>query len=190
MKMLVAIAIFMSAQLINVATAFAYSGETGYLGPVDWDSFHGYMQKRKHEDHVLGTSYMISGVVAIAGGVIGYYSSSDPLSRGVYAVAQSVGVAAIGYGANVYWIGNEYNSFYHAIEGSTLTRAQKSEVLTRFLVRDREYRKKANWIQVATHSLVAAVNFYSATREEDRTVRNLLYFLAGTNAAIAFSYAF
>lgn len=190
MKMLLAIVIFIVTQFANVTTAFAYSGEIGYLGPVDWDSFHSYMSKRQREDHVLGTSYMISGVIATVGGVVGYYSSSDPLSRGVYAVAQSVGVAAIGYGANVYWIGNEYNSFYHAIEGSSLTREQKAEVLIRYLAQDREYRKKANWIQVATHSLIAVVNFYSAYREEDRTVRNLLYFLGGTNAAIAFSYAF
>lgn len=191
MKTLLAVIVFIMMSVLGLGHALAFASEgEGYLGPTDWDAFHHYMDGRLHDDHVLGTSYMISGVVATVGGVIGYYSSADPVSRGVYAVAQSVGVAAIGFGANLYWIGNEYNSFYYAVDSSNLTSAQKTEVLARYLAREREYRKKSNWINVVTHSLIAGVNFYSANREPDRTVRGILYFLAGTNLAIAFAYAF
>ncbi|RYZ66893.1 MAG: hypothetical protein EOP09_11965, partial [Proteobacteria bacterium] len=99
---------------LNVSVASAFNDDQGYLGPVKWDSFHKYMEERNEQDRVRGISYMVSGTIAAVGGVLGYYSSDDSLSRGIYAIAQSVGVAAIGYGANTYWIGNEYNSFYYA----------------------------------------------------------------------------
>ncbi|WP_413288505.1 hypothetical protein [Bdellovibrio sp. HCB337] len=171
--------------------AHAYSSDLNYYeGPAQWDSFNKYMRERQKEDRVTGMSYMISGAIATLGGVAGYYNSDDSFSRGVYAIAQSVGVAAVGYGANRYWNGNEYNSFYYAVEGAPLTSAQKAELLRRFLEKEKEERNKTRWIKIATHSLIAAVNLYSASREEDKNVRGVLNFLAGTNAIIAFSYAF
>lgn len=100
-----------------VTSAWAEESEDlGYGGPVQWESFKRYMKDRQEEDHIRGVSYMISGTVAVLGGVAGYYNSEDSFSRGIYAIAQSVGVAAIGYGANKYWNGNEYNSFFYAVE--------------------------------------------------------------------------
>lgn len=171
-------------------SARAEDSEIGYDGPAQWDSFQHYMNERHEEDRIRGLSYMISGTVATVGGVVGYFNSDDSFSRGVYAIAQSVGVAAIGYGANAYWNGNEYNSFYYAVEGSHLSGMQKAELLQRFLDKEREERHRARWIKVATHSLIAVANLYSASREQDRNVRGVLNFLAGTNAVIAFSYAF
>jgi hypothetical protein len=189
MKQMLLVLSFLFLSLGTMA-AQAFTSDEGYQGPVQWDSFDHYMQDRNEEDRVRGISYMVSGTIATIGGVIGYYGSSDSFSRGIYAVAQSVGVAAIGYGANTYWIGNEYNSFYYAVHGSSLSSSQKAELLQRFLERDHEQRRKATWIKVATHSLIAVANLYSASREDDKTVRGVLHFLAGTNAVIAFSYAF
>jgi hypothetical protein len=172
------------------ATAFAENSEDGYTGTAQWEPFQKYMEVRQEQDRVLGTSYLISGLVATAGGLAGYYNSEDPFSRGVYAVSQSVGVAAIGYGASQYWIGNEYNSFFYAVNSAALSPEQKSDLLRRFLERDREARQKTRWIKVATHSLLALVNLYNSTREDDKTVRSVLQFLSGTNAVIAFSYVF
>jgi hypothetical protein len=174
----------------SASPAKAFAQDEGYQGPVRWDSFHKYMEERNEEDRVRGVSYMISGAIATLGGVAGYYSSTDSLSRGIYAIAQSVGVAAIGYGANTYWIGNEYNSFYYAVQGSSLSPEQKAELLQRFLDRESDQRRKATWIKIATHSLLAVANLYSAAHETDTTVKGVLGFLAGTNAVIAFSYAF
>lgn len=173
---------------LNSASAFASDEE--YLGPVKWDSFHNYMEERNEQDRVRGISYMVSGTIAAVGGVMGYNSSTESLSRGVYVIAQSVGVAAIGYGANTYWIGNEYNSFYYAVQGSSLSSEQKAELLHRFLERENDQRRKSTWIKVATHSFIAIANLYSASHEDDKTVRGVLHLLAGTNAVIAFSYAF
>ena len=183
--------LLMAVFTLGAGTAKAYTSDVGYYdGPVSWDAFHKYMNQKQKEDRVTGLSYMISGTVATLGGVAGYYNSDDSFSRGVYAIAQSVGVAAIGYGANKYWNGNEYNSFFYAVEGTSLTSAQKVELLKRFLAKESEEREKTRWIKIATHSLIAAVNLYSASREDDKNVRGVLNFLAGTNAVIAFSYAF
>jgi len=171
-------------------SAQAANYDLEYQGPANWDSFHKYMNERQKEDRITGLSYIISGTVATLGGVLGYYQSDDSFSRGVYAIAQSVGVAAIGYGANKYWNGNEYNSFFYAVEGAKLSPPQKMELLKRFLDKEKEEREKTRWIKIATHSLIAVVNLYSASREEDKHVRGVLNFLAGTNAVIAFSYAF
>lgn len=182
--------IFMMILSVSAFADETTPADTQYGGPVQWNSFQQYMQERQEEDRVRGMSYMISGAIATIGGVAGYYNSEDSFSRGLYAIAQSVGVAAIGYGANSYWNGNEYNSFYYAVEGAHLTSAQKAELLQRFLEKEKDERRRSRWIKVATHSLIAVANLYSASHESDRNVRGVLNFLAGTNAVIAFSYAF
>lgn len=182
--------IFMMILAVSTNVWANENSDTEYGGLVQWQSFQRYMKERQEEDRILGMSYMISGAVATLGGVAGYYNSEDSFSRGLYAIAQSVGVAAIGYGANSYWNGNEYNSFFYAVEGAHLTPGQKAELLQRFLEKEKDERRRSRWIKVATHSLIAVANLYSASHESDRNVRGVLNFLAGTNAVIAFSYAF
>ncbi|MGZ3745359.1 MAG: hypothetical protein ACXWRA_16290, partial [Pseudobdellovibrionaceae bacterium] len=164
--------------------------DSDYQGPLYWESFQEYMENRQEEDRVKGLNYILSGSIATIGGIAGYYNSEDSFSRGVYAIAQSIGVAALGYGANAYWNGNEYNSFFYALEGAHLTSSQKAELLQRFLEKEKEEHRKSRWIKIGTHSLIALVNLYSAVHEEDKNVRGVLGFLAGVNAIIAFSYAF
>jgi len=186
MKKLLVIFILM----LSAVSVQAQDNIAEYEGPVQWNSFQKYMKERQEEDRIRGMSYMISGTIATIGGIAGYFNSEDSFSRGVYAIAQSVGVAAIGYGATSYWNGNEYNSFFYAVEGAHLSPGQKAELLQRFLEKEKEERSRSRWIKVATHSLIAVANLYSASHEEDRNVKGVLNFLAGTNAIIAFSYAF
>jgi hypothetical protein len=182
--------VFMMMFLMATTARAEADGDSDYGGPTQWDSFRHYMKERQEDDRIRGMSYMISGAIATVGGIAGYYNADDSFNRGVYAIVQSVGVAAIGYGANSYWNGNEYNSFFYAVEGAHLTGAQKAELLQRFLEKEKEQRRRSRWINVATHSLIAVANLYSASHEQDRNVRGVLNFLAGTNAIIAFSYAF
>lgn len=190
MSRLLVLLLFLCSFSMCAGTAQASLSEMSYEGPANWNSFQRYMRERQKEDRVHGTSYMISGAIATLGGVVGYYNSEDSLSRGVYAIAQSVGVAAIGYGANRFWNGNEYNSFFHAVEGAPLSSLQKVELLKRFLEKEDEERDRRRWIKIGTHSLIAAVNLYSASREQDKDVRGILHFLAGINIVIAFSQTF
>lgn len=167
-----------------------FAEDISYQGPAEWSSFNKFMEKREREDRISGISYMISGVAATVGGSVGYYSSQDSFSRGLYALAQSVGVAAVGYGATFYFVGNEYTSFYKAVDGSRLTPAQKSEILKRFLDQEKAEYDRRRWIKVVTHSLIAVSNFYSASRDEDRNIRGVLNFLGIINVAMAVTYSF
>lgn len=180
--------LFLSLTLLTPSLSFA--DEMSYDGPPSWQNFDDFMKQREQEDEITGLSYLISGAIATVGGSVGYYGSSDTFSRGAYAITQSVGVAALGYGATIYFNGNEYDSFYRAVRDSSLSSAQKNEVLQRFLANEKEQHDRARWIRVATHTLLAALNFYSAAHEKDKDVRNIFQFLGGVNAVIAVSYAF
>ena len=164
--------------------------ELMYQGNSNWLEFKQFMEQRQEEDQKLGVSYLLSGALATVGGVVGYYSSEDAFSRGIYALSQSIGVAALGYGASYMWIGNEYNSFFYAVDGARLSPQQKNELLHRFLEREQLQRERQRWIKIATHSVIAAVNLYSATREEDKNIKTVFQFLAAANVVIALTYSF
>lgn len=158
-----------------------------YDGPATWAEFEVDMRKREHADEVVGLSYMVSGGIAMIGGIIGVQSSPDPYSRGFFAISETLGIAALGYGASIYWNGNEYSSFYRAVRDSSLPPAQKTELLRKFLENERAEYQRAEWIRIATYSLLAAVNFYAASQEPNPDVRRLLQFLGGVNLVLAFS---
>jgi hypothetical protein len=161
-----------------------------YDGPSQWSDFDEFMREREEEDRVTGLSYIISGAIATVGGIAGYYSSQDSFSRGAYAITQTVGIMSLGYGASIYYNGNEYDSFYRAVRDSSLSPLQKTEILRRFLENEKAELKRSQWIRTGTHILLAAVNFYSANQEKDKDVKGLFQFLGAVNAAIAISYAF
>lgn len=182
--------ILLGALLLGLSEARADEMVVDYEGPAAWTSFDDYMRKRALEDERTGLSYIISGALATVGGFAGYASADDAASRGVYALTQSVGLSALGYGAAVYLNGNNYNSFYRSLRDAPLTPSQKTEILRRFLEEEKARRENTRWIRVGTHSLLAIVNLISADREKDEGVRGVLHFLGGVNAVFALSYAF
>lgn len=183
------LALFLTIVLTLPAHAWQ-AVEVRYEGPESWTNFETYMREREHADRIEGLSYMIGGSIATLGGVAGYYSATDVLSRGVFAVSQTLGVVSIGYGASIYWNGNDYSSFYRAVRDSSLTPAQKTEVLKNFLENEREARVRSEWIGFGTQLLLATVNFYSASKEKDRDLRNLFQLMGALNIGIAFAYVF
>lgn len=164
--------------------------EAEFHGPTQWKEFRAFVLEEHERDQERGLSYMISGGIAALGGTLAYNGTEEPFGRAMYAITANVGIAAIGLGATYYWTGNENDSFYQAIEGSSLSPQQKNEVLNRFLTRQRQEREHRRWIQVATHALVAAVNLYSAHQEQNADIQSVFYFLGGANAILAISYAF
>ena len=98
-----------------------------------WSDFDHFMQDSKNRHENEGLSYMISGSLAVIGGTVGYQSETDSLGKLMLSVTQSLGVAAVAYGAEQYYLGSEYQSFYMAVKESHLTDSERSEVLTRFL---------------------------------------------------------
>ncbi|AHZ85237.1 hypothetical protein Bb109J_c2550 [Bdellovibrio bacteriovorus] len=164
--------------------------DVDYSGPSNWNEFRAFVHNQQKEDEQAGLAYMISGAVAAIGGTVGYQQSEEIFSRTIFAITSNVGLAAIGLGATYYYTGNEMDSFFYAIDGSSLSLAEKNEVLQRFLLKEREEKEKRKWIRVATHALLAAANIYSATQEENSDVRSVFYFLGGANTLLAVTYSF
>lgn len=156
----------------------------------DWKSFDAYMSAINEQDQTTGVSYLASGLLVTVGSVAGYYATDDSTSKVAYAFSQSLGIAAIGYGAAKLTIGHEYNSFYAAVKGTQLTAAQKNSLLKIYLEQEKEKKEAIRKIKIATHLLLGAVNLYSATREKDTNVKTVFQFLSGINFAIALAYTF
>lgn len=188
MKTLLAVSAILACLLLRAGDVRAAAEDIRYDGPDTWEHFQKFMDEREEKDRVTGLSYMISGALATVGGVAGYYGTTDTFSRGAFAVSQTLGVAALGYGASVYWNGNTYNSFYRAVRDSALSPQQKSDLLVRYMRNERIERDRNRWIRIGVHTLLAGMNFYSANREENRDVRNLLQFLGAVNVVIALSF--
>ncbi len=178
--------------IIFLATSqtWAMERELSYEGDPQWNEFRHYVLEQQKEDQTNGVAYMISGTVAAIGGAVGYYQSEEIFSRTIFAITSNLGLAAIGLGATYYWTGNEVDSFFYAIDGSSLNLQQRNEVLQRYLSKERQEKEHRRWIRVATHALLAAANFYSASQENSNEVRSVFYFLGAANTVLALSYSF
>lgn len=181
----------LAALIMMTSQAHAFmSDENHYQGLPEWSQFKQFIREQEEEDERLGLSYMISGGIAAVGGVIGYDLSDDPLSRSVYALTSTVGIAAIGLGASHYWTGNEYDSFFYALEHSNISVQEKNRILQKYLEKEHDKREARRWIRVVTHSLIAVANFYSASRETNGDVKPVFIFLGTVNTVLAISYSF
>ncbi|MFN7728717.1 MAG: hypothetical protein ACK5P7_06150 [Bdellovibrio sp.] len=156
----------------------------------DWDSFQSAILESELEDRKIGWSYIASGVLVTLGGIVGASSSGDSSSKLIYGLSQGFGVAATGYGTARLSIGNDYNSFYDSIEGSSLSKDQKNSLVRIFIESEREKREAIRKISIATHSAIGVLNLYSASREQDKDAKTALQFLAVVNFAFAIGYAF
>lgn len=161
-----------------------------YEGQAQWSDFKQFVLERQEEDEKLGLSYMISGAIATVGGAYGYYAADEVFSRTMFAITSTIGIAAIGVGASYYWTGNEYDSFFYALDKSTISMVEKNRILQRYLEKERQKQEQRKWIRVATHALIAAVNIYSAARETDHDAKAVFAFLGGANAVLAVAYSF
>lgn len=169
---------------------WAREGDSSYGGPAQWTEFREYVVQQQEENERVGLGYMISGAVAAVGGGVGYYQSEEVFSRTIFAITSNVGLMAIGWGATQYWTSSELDTFFYAIEGSSLSAAEKNEVLQRYLYKERKENERRRWIRVATHALIAVANLYSASQEQNSEVRSVFYFLGGANTLLAISYSF
>lgn len=158
--------------------------------PENWNEFQSFIEKEEIENSRRGLAFMISGTLATLGGSVGYHESEEVLSRTIFALTSNIGLVAIGLGASYYFTGSEVDSFYYAINGSSLSLKQKNEVLQRYMQHQREEKDRRRWIRVATHSLIAVANFYSAAKEDNEQIRSVFYFLGGANTLMAISYSF
>lgn len=170
-----------------MGTVFASVDETQFKS---WSDFDQFMQESKLRHENEGVSYMVSGTLAVLGGTAGYASEGDPLGRLLLSLTQSIGVAAIAYGGEQYFLGSDYQSFYLSLKNSSISDRNRSEILTHFLENERKRRKTIRWTRVLSHSLIAGLNFYQASQENNQNLKTGLNVLGVLNLGLAVHFSF
>lgn len=156
-----------------------------------WKQFVETMKTQEDRDRVDGQAYMISGALLVVGGIVGYHNSGSSVEKLAYSVSQSLGVAGIGYGAYLYNVGSEQTSFYHTVNNTpSLNDSQKDELVKNYVTEWKTNRHNEKVIRIITHSIVAAMNFYNASRENQNDLKQGLYVIGGVNALAAVSLTF
>jgi hypothetical protein len=158
---------------------------------ISWKGFGEAIEHRRVHQENEGLAYMISGSLVAIGSGIGMAQSDDAFAKAVYSISQSLGIASIGYGAFLYSVGDEDRHFYEIIESThSLSIEQKNEILRHKLDSQSEVRRRETLIRIITHSLIAGVNIYNASREHDDGAKDILYFVGGVNAVAALALTF
>jgi hypothetical protein len=158
----------------------------------NWAEFSHEVELQKERDRRNGYSYVISGSLALIGGIWGNSISEDTAEKGIYTIFQTIGVASVGYGAYVWQIGGEERSIYQTLQYSKLSPEQKTQFLQAYNFQRKEREHRDRIIRAVTHGLIAGLNFYNATQQCQAGLKNTLFFVGGVNllAAISFSYDF
>lgn len=178
--------------LIFSATQVSWAQDEFKFNSLKWDEFSKEVELQKEKDRRNGLSYIISGSLALIGGVLGNNVAEDTAEKGIYTVFQTIGVASIGYGAYAWQIGGEERSIYQTLQYSKLTPDQKSQFLRAYAYQRKEKEKRDRYIRAVTHGLIAGLNFYNASQQKQEGLKGTLNFIGGVNllAAISFTFEF
>lgn len=155
-----------------------------------WSQFNQEVVLQEQQDARNGLSYIISGSLALAGGIVGSEITNDNIEKGIYTVFQSLGIASIGYGSFVWKIGGEDRFLYSTLQGSNLTAEQKSMFLRSYALQAKRREKKERLLKAVTHGLIAGLNIYNASQEKQSSIKTGLNFIGGVNLLAAISYTF
>jgi hypothetical protein len=157
-----------------------------------WDEFAREVELQKEKDRRNGISYIISGTLALVGGIWGESVSEDTAEKGIYTVFQTIGVASVGYGAYTWQIGGEERSIYQTLQYSKFTAEQKTHYLRVYNFQKKERERRDHLIRAVTHGLIAGLNFYNGSQQKQDGLKTTLYFIGGVNllAAISFTLEF
>lgn len=158
----------------------------------DWKKFSKEAAIQKALDERNGISYIISGSLALVGGIWGASIATDSFEKGTYTIFQSIGVASIGYGIYTWQIGSEERTLYDTLASAKLSAKDKSIFLKAYREQRAGRERRERLIRAITHGLIAGVNFYNAGEQTNDSVRTALYFIGSVNllAAITFSFEF
>lgn len=185
-----------SCILILAISNFSFAQESrdlasqGKLGST-WPEQEQAMLREQQNDRSNGISYIVSGSIALVGGIAGSSMTGDPLEKGIYALFETIGVASVGYGAYKWQIGDERRLLMTSLqETQELTQDQKLAILLRYQKDKKILEKKERLLKALTHSLIAALNFYNGSQQTQGGVRNTLYFIGGANVLACLSYTF
>jgi hypothetical protein len=157
----------------------------------EWSAFEKAMKEKQDKDRIDGISYLISGSLALIGGLFGQAATKDPMEKGVYTLFQSIGVASIGYGIFTWKLGDEDRWFYDIMgASSSLSERDRVTMINAYYKSKAAREKRQKFVRALTHGLIAALNFYGATQQTNESVKNALMFLGGVNTLAAVSFTF
>lgn len=178
---------------VSVFSGSAFAAQDEFKFDIHkWDEFAVAVEVQKEKDRRNGVSYVISGALALVGGIWGDSITDDTAEKGIYTVFQTIGVASIGYGAYTWQIGGEERSVYETLQYSKFTPEQKSHFLRAYNFQRKDREKRDRLIRAVTHGLIAGLNFYNASQQKQESLKNTLYFVGGVNllAAVSFNFEF
>lgn len=157
----------------------------------EWTDFKERYNEKDRLDRIDGLSYVISGSIALVGGLVGQAASSDPLEKGVYTLFQTIGVASIGYGVFRWKLGDDERWIYQTARNAPgLSDADRAAVMRSYFDTKRLRGKDERFVRALTHGLIAALNFYGATQQKNESLKNALVFLGSVNTLATISYTF
>jgi hypothetical protein len=149
------------------------------------------MEQQKVDQEREGMAYIVSGGIAFVGGIVGYHNSKDVFAKGAYAVAQSLGVAAVGYGAHLRALGDEHRPLYATLNASRfLSLAEKDQFVKVYFQWEGQRDRESQKIAALTHGMLAGLNFYNGAIASHEDMRSALYFIGAINLLASLSYTF
>lgn len=159
---------------------------------IRWEQYAKEIERQERRDYRNGLSYIISGSLALAGGIWGAGITDDNIEKGIYTVFQTIGIASVGYGAYTWKVGGEERDLYKTLNDVRLTPEQKTLFLRSYYSQKKESEKRERYIKAITHGLIAGLNFYNASQQKQDSIKNGLNFIGGVNllAAISFTFEF
>lgn len=178
--------------LLHPGAAHAFEDSAHSDGLVTWEQYFKDSEKQEKTDYRNGLSYIISGSLALAGGILGGTVTDDNLEKGIYTLFQTIGVASIGYGTYVWKIGGEDRLISRTLNTSRLTPEQRTHFLRSYYAQKKSSEARERHIKAITHGLIAGLNFYNASQQKQDGIKSGLFFVGGVNllAAISFTFEF
>lgn len=171
-----------------------------YTNPIDrneirlnpsWENFQRMMAEQKRSNETEGMAYVISGSMAFLGGIVGYQNSTDLFAKGAYALSQSLGVAAVGYGAHLRLVGHQDQVLYDlARTDHFLNPVQRDQFVKIYFELEAKREKESQKIAALTHGLLAGLNLYNGAMAKNEDLRSTLYFIAAINVLACVNYSF
>lgn len=177
--------------ILMVASSMARAEGSRQRDHTLWLRYDHTIEKMERQDRIDGISYIISGSLAVAGGLLGADTSNDALQRGIFIAFQSIGIASVGYGAYRWQIGDESRLMHDTLKLTPqLSDSQRMAILRSYYTRKKEVDRRVRIIRTITHGLIAGLNVYSATQQKNAGLKSALFFVGGINALAAVSFSF
>ncbi len=155
------------------------------------ETYSEFSERLKNETEIIkndGLGLMISGGLALLGGGYGWSAAKKPIEKGFYSIAQTLGLLAIGYGAESYFLKQDEEIFLQVLNSSDISEAQKNRMVQSYLKEKQDRAEDARWIRRASSGLGGIINLVYASQSKDQTLKSFLYIAAGIQFTWAFSF--